>query len=84
MVLLKNDGKLLPLNPDKLRSIAVIGALATDGLSALGSWRAQGKAEEVVTMLAGHHGRGAEDAEGAVRAGRGSAHAPTSRAFPRR
>ena len=61
MVLLKNEGKLLPLNPDKLRSIAVIGALATDGLSALGSWRAQGKAEEVVTMLAGHHGRGAED-----------------------
>jgi len=53
MVLLKNEGKLLPLNPDKLRSIAVIGALATDGLSALGSWRAQGKAEEVVTMLQG-------------------------------
>ena len=53
MVLLKNDGKLLPLDSAKLRSIAVIGALATDGLSALGSWRAQGKAEEVVTMLAG-------------------------------
>jgi len=53
MVLLKNEGKLLPLNPDKLRSIAVIGALATDGLSALGSWRAQGKAEEVTTMLQG-------------------------------
>jgi beta-glucosidase len=53
MVLLKNEGKLLPLHPDKLRSIAVIGALATDGLSALGSWRAQGKADEVVTMLAG-------------------------------
>ncbi len=53
MVLLRNEGKLLPLNADKLRSIAVIGALATDGLSALGSWRAQGKAEEVVTALAG-------------------------------
>jgi beta-glucosidase len=53
MVLLKNDGKLLPLNTAKLRSIAVIGALATDGLSALGSWRAQGKADEVVTILAG-------------------------------
>ena len=39
--------------PAKLRTIAVIGALATDGLSALGSWRAQGKAEEVVTILAG-------------------------------
>ena len=53
MVLLRNDSKLLPLNPEKLRSIAVIGALATDGLSALGSWRAQGKAEEVVTILQG-------------------------------
>ena len=39
--------------PTKLRSIAVIGALATDGLSSLGSWRAQGKAEEVVTILQG-------------------------------
>ena len=57
IVLLKNDGKLLPLDASKLRSIAVIGALATDGLSSLGSWRAQGKAEEVVTLLQGHHGR---------------------------
>jgi beta-glucosidase len=53
MVLLKNEGGLLPLDTGKLRSIAVIGALATDGLSALGSWRAQGKAEDVVTLLAG-------------------------------
>jgi beta-glucosidase len=53
MVLLRNEGKLLPLNPDKLRNIAVIGALADDGLSALGSWRAQGKAEEAVTILQG-------------------------------
>ena len=52
-MLLKNEGKLLPLDPKKLRSIAVIGALATDGLSALGSWRAQGKAEDVVTVLKG-------------------------------
>ena len=53
IVLLKNQGKLLPLDADKLRSIAVIGALATDGLSSLGSWRAQGKADDVVTVLAG-------------------------------
>lgn len=53
IVLLKNEGKLLPLDPAKLRSIAVIGALTTDGLSSLGSWRAQGKAEEVVTVLKG-------------------------------
>jgi beta-glucosidase len=53
LVLLKNEGKVLPLNADTLRSVAVIGALANDGLSALGSWRAQGKADEVVTILAG-------------------------------
>jgi beta-glucosidase len=53
IVLLRNEGKLLPLNPARLRSIAVIGALATDGLSELGSWRAQGKAEDVVTVLEG-------------------------------
>ena len=53
IVLLKNEGKLLPLDVTKLRSIAVIGALATDGLSELGSWRAQGRAEDVVTVLMG-------------------------------
>jgi len=53
LVLLKNQGKLLPLDPQKLKSIAVIGALANDGLSALGSWRAQGKADDVVTFLKG-------------------------------
>lgn len=57
LVLLKNEGNVLPLNAGKyagkLRSIAVVGALANDGLSALGSWRAQGKAEEVITILAG-------------------------------
>jgi beta-glucosidase len=53
IVLLRNDGRLLPLDPAKLRSIAVIGTLSTDGLSALGSWRAQGKADEVVTLLKG-------------------------------
>jgi beta-glucosidase len=53
IVLLKNEGRLLPLNPDKLRSIAVIGALATDGRSAIGSWKAQGREEEAVTLLKG-------------------------------
>ncbi len=53
IVLLKNEGKLLPLDPAKLKSVAVIGALTTDGMSSLGSWRAQGKAEDVVTVLKG-------------------------------
>ena len=50
IVLLKNDDTLLPLSPD-INKIAVIGALADDDLSQLGSWRAQGKAEDVVTLL---------------------------------
>jgi beta-glucosidase len=55
IVLLKNENSLLPLKmaAGTPRTIAVIGALASDGLSALGSWRAQGKAEDVVTILAG-------------------------------
>jgi beta-glucosidase len=53
IVLLKNDGRLLPLDPDKLKSIAVIGALATDGRSMIGSWKAQGREEEAVTLLKG-------------------------------
>lgn len=53
LVLLRNEGRLLPLDAARLRSIAVVGALAGDGLSALGSWRAQGRAEDVVTVLQG-------------------------------
>jgi beta-glucosidase len=57
LVLLKNDNRVLPLKWDdsanKPHTLAVIGALASDGLSALGSWRAQGKADDVVTILAG-------------------------------
>ena len=49
IVLLKNDGDVLPLARD-VRSIALIGALADDGLSQLGSWRAQGQQEDVVTL----------------------------------
>jgi len=53
IVLLRNEGHLLPLDPAKLRSVAVIGSLATDGMSSLGSWRGQGKPEDVVTVLKG-------------------------------
>ena len=52
IILLKNEDSLLPL-PAAPKSIAVIGTLADDALSQLGSWRAQGKAEDVVTLLAG-------------------------------
>lgn len=50
MVLLKNDNAILPLRSKKL---AVIGALADDAMTQLGSWRARGQAEDVVTLLDG-------------------------------
>ncbi|MFL6734490.1 MAG: glycoside hydrolase family 3 C-terminal domain-containing protein, partial [Sphingomicrobium sp.] len=49
MVLLKNDGGVLPL-PATAKHIAIIGALGGDTLSQLGSWRAQGKAEDVKSI----------------------------------
>jgi beta-glucosidase len=53
IVLLRNEHKQLPLDSTQLRTVAVIGALATDAMSSLGSWRAQGKPDEVVTILQG-------------------------------
>jgi beta-glucosidase len=50
IVLLKNDGDLLPVAVS-VRRIAVIGALAADANSELGSWRAQGYAEDVHPLL---------------------------------
>lgn len=50
IVLLKNDGGLLPL-ASSARRIAVIGALAEDANSSLGSWRAQGKVEDVRPLI---------------------------------
>jgi beta-glucosidase len=52
IVLLKNDGGLLPLRKD-LQSIALIGPLADDPGELLGSWAGAGKAEETVSVLAG-------------------------------
>ena len=51
MVLLKNEGAL-PLDPS-LRRIAVIGPLADDKANMMGNWTGDGKAEDVVTVLAG-------------------------------
>jgi beta-glucosidase len=56
IVLLKNDPRtgtpVLPL-PKNLGTIAVIGALATDQRSALGSWAGAGRAEDAISVLAG-------------------------------
>jgi beta-glucosidase len=51
MVLLKNDGKTLPLDPAK--STAVIGPLGNDKHDMLGPWAGQGRDEDAVSVLDG-------------------------------
>jgi len=52
MVLLKNEGGLLPLDKD-IEAIAVIGPLADDKETPLGPWSCLGRPEDVVTVLEG-------------------------------
>lgn len=52
MVLLKNEGGLLPLDRN-VGTLAVIGPLADDKDSPLGSWRAQAVANSAVSLLEG-------------------------------
>ncbi len=50
IVLLRNEGNVLPLRRDA--RIALIGALADDASSTIGSWRARGQMEESITLRA--------------------------------
>jgi len=52
MVLLKNEGGLLPLKKD-VAELAVIGPLADSQRDPLGTWAGLGRWEDVVTVLAG-------------------------------
>ncbi|MCA1562505.1 MAG: beta-glucosidase BglX [Acidobacteria bacterium] len=52
MVLLKNDRAVLPLSPS-VGHLAVIGPLADDRPNMMGSWTGDGRADDVVTVLAG-------------------------------
>src|SRR6058998_2211626 len=52
IVLLKNDGQLLPLG-SRVRTVAVIGPLADDKVSALGSWPGRGGPRDAVSPLEG-------------------------------
>jgi beta-glucosidase len=52
IVLLKNDGNLLPLSK-KLAKLAVIGELAVDKPATLGTWHGAGRFEDTVTVLEG-------------------------------
>jgi len=56
IVLLKNDGDLLPLSKD-IDSLAVIGPLADDREAPLGSWSCLGDPRDVVTVLEGIRSR---------------------------
>jgi beta-glucosidase len=52
VVLLKNEGGLLPLEKT-IGTLAVIGPLADDRFAPLGTWACEGKADTVVSVLAG-------------------------------
>ncbi len=52
IVLLKNEGNVLPLSPS-VRKLAVIGPLADNQADLLGAWHADGRAADVVTLLRG-------------------------------
>ena len=56
VVLLKNDGALLPLSK-ATATIAVVGPFADSKVDMLGSWHAAGKAEEAVSVLDGLRAR---------------------------
>ncbi len=60
VVLLKNDGRLLPL-PESIGALAVIGPLADAPRDQLGCWTFDGKAEDAVTPLAALRGMLGED-----------------------
>lgn len=51
MVLLKNEKNTLPLNPDSLRSIALIGPGAADREAAAGAWPGAIDAQTIPTLL---------------------------------
>jgi len=57
IVLLKNEGNLLPLSKSGL-NIAVIGALSADKDSPLGSWRLAADANTAISVLEGLQGYG--------------------------
>ena len=51
MVLLKNEGSVLPL--EKVGTIAVVGPLASDSTQHLGNWGARARAEDVIGIVQG-------------------------------
>lgn len=62
IVLLRNEGDLLPLRKD-IGSMAIIGPLADDHVAPLGSWSCQGDSNDVVTVLEGMKARASAEAK---------------------
>jgi len=61
IVLLRNEGELLPLRKG-IGSMAVVGPLADDHAAPLGSWSCQGDTNDVVTVLEGIKARASAEA----------------------
>ncbi len=59
IVLLKNEGNLLPLKQDQ--KIAIIGPLADDKDTPIGNWRAQGEANSAVSVVEGMKNQNSEN-----------------------
>lgn len=57
MVLLRNEGDILPLDPGRLESIALIGPFVDDRREILGPWSFDFRDNETVTILDGIRGR---------------------------
>ncbi len=53
MVLLKNQGDILPINTEEIKRIAVIGPLADDHHEILGTWHRIGRDEDTESVLDG-------------------------------
>jgi beta-glucosidase len=77
-VLLRNEGDLLPLDPERLTSLAVIGPLADSPRDTLGPWVFDFDLDETVTVLEGLRSRLSPTTE--VRYAPGIR--PAQRAFP--
>ena len=52
IVLLKNEGSLLPLSRE-LATVAVVGALAADSVASIGNWQGLGRGQDAISVLTG-------------------------------
>lgn len=53
IVLLKNDNSLLPLDPEKVNAIALVGPMADTQFDLIGEWSARGNPAEAISLLEG-------------------------------